>query len=209
MVFSCSLHAAAETSESGPEDCLAEAVAAVEGRHRDVKDLRVQFIQTTQSPDPNSPPSRSIGHAVLALPNRMRWVYESPDESLLISDGKTLWLYDPGFKEVQQLPVGDDSFFGAAAAQFLLGRSDLAAEFRIRTRSCNAEGAQLELFPRNPASYQRLTLAISLPGGDILWTEVVDLLGSTTRSCARTRTCPLERLQHCVRVAVNILAKVR
>lgn len=154
---------------------------AVERRHSEVRDLRVRFIQTTRPSAPNSPASRSSGQAILALPNRMRWSYESPEESLLVSDGKTLWLYDPTFREVQHLPVGDDGFLGAAAAQFLLGRSDLAAEFRIRARTCDARGAVLELSPRKPASYQLLTLSISQPAGDIAWTEVVDLRGNTTR----------------------------
>jgi len=156
-------------------------VEAVERRHRAVKDLRVRFVQTTQPAAPGSPKTRSSGHAILALPNRMRWTYESPEESLLVSDGKTLWFFDPAFGEVQHLPVGEEGLLGVAAAQFLLGRSDLAAEFRIRALSCDNQGAVLELLPRKPASYQRLTLASSYPGGDIAWTEVVDLLGSTTR----------------------------
>ena len=39
----------------------------------------------------------------------------------------------------------------------------------------------LELLPRKAASYQRLTLGVVLPAGDITWTELVDLLGNTTR----------------------------
>ena len=174
-----SLHAEEKTPE--PPTCQQTAVEEVERRHRKVKDLRVRFVQTSRSSVPDSPASRSNGHAILALPNRMRWTYESPEESLLVSDGKTLWLFDPGFREVQRLPVGDDGFLGAAAAQFLLGRSNLVAEFQVRTLSCDSQGAVLELLPRKPASYQRLTLATSRPGGDIAWTEVVDLLGNTTR----------------------------
>jgi len=161
--------------------CQQTAVEAVERRHQAVEDLRVDFVQTTQPAAPGSPKTRSSGHAILALPNRMRWTYESPEKSLLVTDGKILWLFDPGFGEVQKLPVGEEGLFGVAAAQFLLGRSDLGAEFRIRTVNCDSQGAVLELLPRKPTSYQRLTLATTRPTGDIRWTEVVDLLGNTTR----------------------------
>ena len=66
-------------------------------------------------------------------------------------------------------------------ASFTGGWPALAAEFRIRSLSCDDQDAVLELLPRKPASYQRLTLAISLPEGGIGWTEAVDLLGNTTR----------------------------
>ena len=171
----------AEPAPDDSERCRRTAVEAVEQRHRDVKDLSVQFSQTTRLSTPDSAPQHSSGRAVLALPQQMRWHYESPDESLLVSDGETLWLYDPAFAEVQRLPVGDEGHLAAGAAQFLLGRSDLAAEFTIRASACNAEGAVLELLPRKAASYQRLTLGVVLPAGDITWTELVDLLGNTTR----------------------------
>ena len=58
---------------------------------------------------------------------------------------------------------------------------DLAAEFTVRAKACDAEGAVLELLPRKAASYQRLTLGVVLPAGDITWTELVDLLGNTPR----------------------------
>ena len=171
----------AEPSIDDFERCRRTAVEAVERRHRDVKDLSVHFSQTTQPSTPDSAPQHSSGRAVLALPQQMRWHYESPEESLLVSDGETLWLYDPAFNEVQRLPVGDEGHLAAGAAQFLLGRSDLEAEFSIRASACDPDRAVLELLPRKAASYQRLTLGVVLPSGDITWTELVDLLGNTTR----------------------------
>ena len=171
----------AEPSVDDSERCRRAAVEAVERRHRDVKDLRVHFSQTTRLSAPNSAPQHSSGWAVLALPQRMRWRYQSPEESLLVSDGGTLWLYAPAFAEVQRLPVGEEGHLAAGAAQFLLGRSDLEAEFKVRASTCDPEGAVLELLPRKAASYQRLTLGVVLPAGDITWTELVDLLGNTTR----------------------------
>ena len=47
------------------------------------------------------------GEVVFAKPGKMRWTYESPEPSLVVSDGATLWIYDPKAREVQKLPLGD------------------------------------------------------------------------------------------------------
>ena len=35
------------------------------------------------------------GRLSISKPNKVRWETQTPDESLIVSDGKTLWVYDP------------------------------------------------------------------------------------------------------------------
>jgi outer membrane lipoprotein carrier protein len=116
---------------------------------------------------------------VFAKPGKMRWTYEEPEPSEVISDGRTLWLYDPAHSEVQRLPVGD-GYMSGAAIQFLLGEGDMTREFRIREKACGTEAAELELLPREPASYERLEVVANPATGDLVRTRIVDLLGNVT-----------------------------
>ena len=57
-------------------------------------------------------PRRRAGAVEFAKPGKMRWSYEAPEPSLVVSDGETLWIYDPTRDEVAEaagrrgLPLG-------------------------------------------------------------------------------------------------------
>jgi outer membrane lipoprotein carrier protein len=135
---------------------------------------------------------RATGTVVFAKPGRMRWSYEQPEKSLVVTDGKELWTYDPGLGEAQRLPV-QEGFLSGAAMQFLLGEGDILREFAVRARACDAARAVLELEPRAPTSYERLVLEVAAESGRVDASEVTDLFGNATRvafSDVRTNTKP-------------------
>jgi outer membrane lipoprotein carrier protein len=109
----------------------------------------------------------------------MRWEYETPEPSLVVSDGKTLWIYDPTAKEAQVLSV-EQGFLSAAAIQFLLGEGRLVESFEVKARRCEPGRAELELRPRAEAPYERIDLVVDRTSGWIRETTVVDLLGNET-----------------------------
>ena len=43
----------------------------------------------------------AAGRLLVKYPGKMRWEYEEPDPSLLISDGITIWMYLPEDQQVQ------------------------------------------------------------------------------------------------------------
>jgi outer membrane lipoprotein carrier protein len=164
------------------EACRQRAVAAVQRRYESIRDLRARFVQTTRAAsvgDRASEKTTSRGSVVVAKPSRMRWSYETPEPSLVISDGKTLWIYDPAFAEAQRMPA-DGAFFSGAALQFLLGRGDMEKEFAIRLVSCEEKAVELELTPREPTSYEKLFLVANPGTGDVFRTRIDDLLGNST-----------------------------
>ena len=58
-----------------------------------------------------------------------RWEYTSPEEQLFVSDGKTVYFYVPSDKQVNREAV-KDTFDDRIPLMFLLGRSNLANEFK-------------------------------------------------------------------------------
>jgi outer membrane lipoprotein-sorting protein len=122
----------------------------------------------------------SRGTVAFAKPGRMRWSYTEPEPSLVVSDGETLSLYDPTRKELQRLPVGD-GYLSGAAIQFLLGEGEVLETFEVTSRACGDAEIELVLVPREPATYERLRVAIDPRSGDVLRTAIVDLLGNETQ----------------------------
>lgn len=170
---------AAAATDAG---CRERAIAAIQRRYESVRDLRASFQQTTRGAAVGGrapAETKSRGQLVVAKPSRMRWSYESPEPSLVVSDGKTLWIYDPAFAEAQKLPA-EGGFLSGAALQFLLGRGQMERDFDVRLLSCAADAVEIELRQREPTSYEKLTLLADPRTGDVSRTRIDDLLGNVT-----------------------------
>jgi outer membrane lipoprotein carrier protein len=174
--------ASAGGEEEPPPSCAEELALRVERHYEGVRDLSAEFSQSTRSAVLGSVPGEEIptrGRVIFAKPGRMRWVYESPEPSLVVSDGETLWIYDPTLKEVQVLSV-DAGFLSGTAIQFLLGEGQILESFIVSAESCEGDEVSLDLQPKQAASYERLKLRVDRASGAILATAVLDLFGNRT-----------------------------
>ena len=131
-------------------------------------------------PAPGEVPARGV--VTFAKPGRMRWSYEEPAPSLMVSDGESLWIHDPVAGEASRTSVEQGAGSGAAL-QFLMGEGSLLDEFRVTSAACSleAERVELDLVPLRPATYERMGLVADPRKGEILATHVVDLFGNLTR----------------------------
>jgi outer membrane lipoprotein carrier protein len=164
-----------------PVDCAHEVAARVQARYEGVQDLEARFTQKSRSVAFGRAGSelQASGVAVFAKPGRMRWTYEKPEPSVVVSDGQTLWIYDPAAREVQEFPVGQ-GFLSGSAVQFLLGEGLLLRDFDVRAQQCPSETVRLLLTPKQDATYELLELLVVARSGDVQGTAVVDLFGNRT-----------------------------
>jgi outer membrane lipoprotein carrier protein len=177
-------------SGGAPEACIARAVDSIQRRYQAVRDLSADFVQTTRSVALGAAGAvaTSRGSVVFAKPGKMRWAYQEPEPSLVVSDGRWLWVYDPAHQEVQKLPVGE-GFLSGAAIQFLLGEGEIRRDFEVTAQVCSDAKVELVLVPRRDASYEKLRVRSDPATGELLETTVVDLLGNVTQiAFSRTRT---------------------
>ncbi len=165
-----------------PPGCAEQVALRVQSHYDGVRDLDAEFSQSTRSVVLGSVPGEETsarGRVVFAKPGRMRWAYESPEPSLVVSDGETLWIYDPAAKEVQVLSV-DAGFLSGTAIQFLLGEGEILESFSVDAESCEGEEVSLGLRPKQSSSYERMELRVYKASGAIRATAVVDLFGNRT-----------------------------
>jgi outer membrane lipoprotein carrier protein len=167
--------------EEAPPDCAREVAGRVQARYDGVQDLEARFTQRSRSVALGGAAQEmeASGVALFAKPGRMRWTYEKPEPSLVVSDGKTLWIYDPTAREVQEFEVGE-GFLSGTAVQFLLGEGRILDAFTVRAEGCGGQTVTLFLTPREEASYEWLELRVDPKTGDVRGTAVVDLFGNRT-----------------------------
>ena len=122
------------------------------------------------------------GRLLVKYPGKMRWEYEKPEPMLFITDGKTLWMYQP---EARQVTVGkaDEVLGGSQGASFLSDMRLLRQQFRIELEPSGSDRtARLKLIPReNTFDIASITLTISRATYDVVEVLTVNLYDDTTR----------------------------
>jgi outer membrane lipoprotein carrier protein len=179
------LAAAAPPVQAGL-DCADRVAKALQRRYEAVRDLEASFEQSTRSVALGQPgaTSKSRGSVVFAKPGRMRWTYLEPEPSLVVCDGKELWIYDAANREAQRLTV-TEAYLSGAALSFLLGEGEILRDFEVKALECGEASARLDLVPRQAATYERLEARIDPRSGELLETTVIDLLGNATTVALR------------------------
>ncbi|MBW2200960.1 MAG: outer membrane lipoprotein carrier protein LolA [Deltaproteobacteria bacterium] len=119
------------TTEPAPIDMLHtldEVLDGVENRYL-TTGFSARFSQTSTITAMDISDTAS-GKIYVKPPGMMRWEYESPDPQLIVSDGKTLWIYRP---KDNQVIVGESPlFFGnGKGAGFLCDIKILRQKFEI------------------------------------------------------------------------------
>jgi len=166
---------------SGAGDCAVATAAQVQVFYDDVRDLRANFTQRSQSVALGGigGESAGLGTMVFAKPGRMRWEYTAPEPSVVVSNGETLWIYDPEAKEVQVLSVGS-GILSSAGLAFLLGDGDLLETFEVKAEGCGQTPVRLRLLPKQDAPYEQIVLDVAPDSGMVVATQVTDLFGNRT-----------------------------
>jgi outer membrane lipoprotein carrier protein len=204
------LGASASADGEEPSDCAREIAARVQSRYDGVRDLEARFTQKSRSVafGGAGQEMEASGVALFAKPGRMRWTYEKPEPSVVVSDGQTLWIYDPAAREVQEYAVGQ-GFLSGTAVQFLLGEGRILDTFEVRAEPCVGEAVRLYLKPREETTYEALELLVSPTSGDVRGTAVVDLFGNRTdvtfESLQVNRNPPAERFRFQAEPGVRVL----
>lgn len=84
---------------------LADDAAALRTRLAKVNAFSAHFDQTVLDQH-GKILQKASGEMQVARPDRFRWDTQKPDENLIISDGKTVWVYDPFVGQVSILSLG-------------------------------------------------------------------------------------------------------
>lgn len=172
----------ARDAQGGQKGQTEEALAIadkVQATYDKVEDFTATFTQEYTSVSMGSTRA-SEGRVFFKKPGKMRWDYAKPDERYMISDGKSLWVYEPEFAQYYSEPLQESQL--PSALRFLMGKGQLRDEFAIRIRAQDADKITLELVPKERSSqFSRLHFVVDDKTSTVLEITVFDALGNTNR----------------------------
>ena len=121
-------------------------------------------------------PIASSGKVWFQIPNRFRREVKGTSPSVMVSDGRQLWIYYPNFKSAEHYSLGKHSPVDAAIAAIntALNLENVENSFHI-TAARTDHGYDLELLPRGP-SMKRLFQKFDLHLNEDLLAERTEML---------------------------------
>ncbi len=142
--------------------------------------LNTSFQQTVYSSD-GTVVQQTSGQLHAARPGKVRWQTEPPMEQLLVSNGETLWIYDPDLEQVTIKPFNQD--LSKTPAILFIGNLDtLEQSYTIYIEKVYIEQGEVVKFSLIPLAddslYEKVALSFSgeIPTVMALW----DSLGQKT-----------------------------
>ena len=120
------------------------------------------------------------GNVQIKKPGKMKWVYNSPDPQILISDQKNLWLYAPEEEEVTKIPI-ESVYSSNTPALFLAGQGILTDIFNVVQVLTEKDKFVAVFTPKEvESSLSRLVLRANKNNYQITGATVYDRLGNKT-----------------------------
>ncbi|MDP5290803.1 outer membrane lipoprotein chaperone LolA [Oceanimonas sp. CHS3-5] len=132
---------------------LADAAGELQQKLSALGRFSADFSQQVYD-ESGDPMQRAEGSMQLARPDRFRWHTTSPDESLIVSDGTDVWMYDPFVEQVSIVPLAQ----AVQNTPFLL----ISGGDRARWQGYNVskQGSSYVVASKDPAELiQRFTLS--------------------------------------------------
>jgi outer membrane lipoprotein carrier protein len=156
-------------------------VARVQKYYDATKDLHARFEQQIDSPSRGA--QKAAGEVWLKKPGKMRWDYAKPEKKLMVSDGGTLWVYEPDDEQAFRQSLKDNAL--PAQVSFLLGEGKLAQEFDASFTKVDGIGADelaLKMVPKTgTTAYRYLVFVVDGKSGQVRQTIIYDQTGATNR----------------------------
>lgn len=165
-------------------DTLTNLLKAVKNAYREAEDFKLDFEQTYHSRMTRRK-QKSEGEVLFQRPMKMRWNYQKPDKRSFIIDGETLWVVEWEEKTASVRKNLDQSELESSLA-FLWGGGDIKKDYTAAIVEAKivegviekGERIILELFPKKPAQFETLYLAINPKNHHIEETLLLDAIGN-------------------------------
>ncbi len=171
--------AASAAGDPKAEAVLRRAAAAYDL----VRSLRATFVQRLENPLLNAT-TTSRGTLYERRPGRFLMRFSQPAGDVIVSDGRTLWVYYPSVDSSQVIRAAGGAGAGGLdlQAQFL---GDPLRRFAARLEGSETVGGRtatvLVLTPREPAQYRQLRVWVDERDGLVRRFEITDDSGAVRR----------------------------
>jgi outer membrane lipoprotein carrier protein len=162
--------------------------AKVQAFYNQTKTFQAQFNQTYKVKAYNQT-KKSSGRVVFEKPGKMAWTYDAPNGNRVVSDGKSLKVYEKDNNQMFEQPVEKSQY--PAALSFLMGQGELTKSFNLKQLDAAAMkfegGYVLEGTPKEATpAYQKVLFYIDRETSQVRRVIILDAQGNKNEFTFKT-----------------------
>ena len=126
-----------------------------------------------------APKRQRQGTVSFRKPGRMRWEFSDPEKQTIVSDGETLYSYDPDLNQVVETPL-KQALKSSSATSFLLGIGNINHDFKARFTIPQTTG-QIDLLLDAKTGGYKIEVGLDQKTYNLISLTLIDQLGDTTK----------------------------
>lgn len=154
----------------------ADAIAKLRAFNAGTRSVAAEFTQKVLNERLKEVQSNT-GFLAIQRPGKFRWVYKTPNEQVLVSDGKLLWLYDPELRQATRRAIG--GVMSATPAALLAGDAEVENAYKLSNIGEQGGLDWLEARPkRDDSGFVRIRIGMTATGEPGAM-ELTDTFGQT------------------------------
>jgi outer membrane lipoprotein carrier protein len=127
-----------------------------------------------------APKRQRAGAVSFRKPGRMRWDFETPDKQTIVSDGETLYSYDPELNQVVETPL-KQALKSSSATSFLLGIGNINRDFKAAFAKPPTPGGPVDLILDAKTGGYKIEVGLDPKSYNLMTLTLTDQLGDVTR----------------------------
>jgi outer membrane lipoprotein carrier protein len=163
-------------AENAPSS-LKATLSHLQRHYQETDSFRAKFKETVTRA--GSTPQLREGTISYRKPGRMRWEFTGDQPETVVSDGTTIYDYDPGLNQVVETPL-KQAFKTQAAAAFLLGVGNVQHDFNASSPPSAANDSLIYLLLTPKSGGDKVALGLDPHTYNIVALALTDSLGNTT-----------------------------
>ncbi|MBF0186882.1 MAG: outer membrane lipoprotein chaperone LolA [Magnetococcales bacterium] len=157
---------------------LPKAVERLQSFLDRLQSIEAEFVQTVSGSD-TAAAEKSVGSFKALKPKRFDWQYRKPYEQRIISDGETIWFYEP---DLEQVTLAKATVLDRTPAAFLVAGGRLSDVFNWEVSLDEIwQEPMVHLSPREEGRFRRISITLHPLKDEILHFVLEDALGNRSQ----------------------------
>jgi outer membrane lipoprotein carrier protein len=157
---------------------LKQVLDRLQRHYRDTNSFTAKF--TEEIATVGAPKRQRQGTVSFRKPGRMRWEFSDPEKQTIVSDGETLYSYDPDLNQVVETPL-KHALKSSSATSFLLGIGNINRDFKAAFANPPTPTGHVDLILDAKTGGYKIEIGLDPSTYNLMTLTLTDQLGDVTK----------------------------